>query len=150
MTEISNHNFVSRTERSNLLIIAGLLSSLNIATFVTAVAEQATRLEGIYVLQRNGLMPFANLASAFLILFVIFARNYWLATIWASICSFALIYEFNHFVTAFRANIEISDLFQVAFRSISLLDITWSILLLILCVWLLGIVLRPYVFRKKL
>ncbi len=150
MTEINNHNFVSRTERSNLLVIAGLLTSLNIANFVTAVAEQVSRPDGIYILERRGLMPLANLASTFIILFVISARSYSLAAIYTSLCSLVVIYEFNKFLKAVRANSEIPDLFQVVLRSISLLDIAWSIVLLSLWVWLLGIVLRPYVFRKKL
>lgn len=150
MKGISDHNLISRTERSNLLVMAGLLTLINIANFFVAVAEQVSRPEGIYILERHGLMPFANMASAFLILFVIFARNYLLATIWSSLCSLAVIYEMNHFVKAFRANIEIPDLFQVVLTSISFLEIAWSLVLLALWVWLLGIALRPHVFRNNL
>lgn len=70
MKEVNSSHFVSRAERSNLLVITGLLTIVITTNLIATILERLKPSDGIYVFERYGFLPFANFASAFLILLI--------------------------------------------------------------------------------
>lgn len=129
-----------------MIVLAGLIALINVANLIaSALNSSGQQSFAIYSLARASLLPLAGLGASALVFFVLFARKYWLATAWATLCLVPVIYEHHWFITAVRDNSDIPDLFPVILRSIDLAHILWSLLLFVLWVWLLGIVIRPFV-----
>ena len=144
-------NNVSRTERANILILAGLISLISLTNLlVVSLYMPESPPFGIYEMARARLFPLGHLLSVFVFLFVLFARKYVFSLLWLLICLLPFAREFIAAYYAIIAEREIyfhKPALSLMWLIANPFDYLAAFLLVTLILWHLSIIIRGYVYR---
>ena len=143
-------------ERANIITLAGLISVVSLADRLVVWLYNLYNPPpfGIYDMARGSAIPFGVILSMFTIVFVVFARKYYLSLVWSLICLPPFLYEFvNAFVVMF---VQLPDEFvsrrpalDLLFLVANPLDYLIAGLLFLLALWQVSLIIRGYSFKAS-